>query len=402
MRRDVLLIAHSYAQHNRIQLEMDAIERSGLRGDLICLRDDGEPARSRTGATTVRRLPIRRHRGAGLPTYLLEYTAFLVGALLLAAYLQIRHRYRVVIVHSLPDVLVFSALVPRLMGAQVVANLREFTPELVRTRYGVGDGHWLVRLTRFLESASCAFADRVITVHTEGVRLLSERGVPIDKLVVVTNAMVIEATASGAGGARGPFTLLYHGMIGNEYDLTTVVDALTRLRERGWTRDDVRLRIVGTGPELETLRRKVDEAGVGAWVAFEPPVPFERVPSILAAADAGVPILRETPYAHLGLPTKLLEYVAVHVPVVSVPGRAIRRYFGPDALCYVPFGDPDAVADAVETLRADGARRATMTDAAYAALQPIRREVNLARYGELFDELGATASARTPAGEAAS
>lgn len=61
------------------------------------------------------------------------------------------------------------------------------------------------------------------------------------------------------------------------------------------------------------------------------------------------------------MPTKVLEYMAYGVPVVTtplpVPAEVVRS-----AGCgvVVPFGDPEAVVDEVLALRADPARAARM------------------------------------------
>lgn len=393
MRREVLLIVHNYGlDHNRVRMELDAIADAGLSADLICLRGPGERPRETYRSTSIRRLPIRRHRGASLPVYLFEYGAFFILAALLATVLALRHRYRLVFVHSLPDALVLAAAGPKLLGARVVANLREFTPELVRTRYGVGENHWLVRLSRGIERLSCSFADRVITVHDTGRELLTSRGVPPEKLLVITNSIDLPSPAGAHARGAGPFVLLYHGTAGNEYDLETVVQALAILRERGWSASDVRLRVVGSGPAIPALREHVARQALEDRVMIEPPVPFAQVPELLATADAGVPLLRETPYAHLGIPTKLLECIGAGVPVLSAPGRAIRGYFGEEAILYVPFGDAPALAGAIAQLAGDPARRVALAQAARRALEPILPDVMRERYARLLE----SAVARVP------
>lgn len=387
MRDRVLIIVHNYAlAHNRVRMELNAIADAGMSADVLCLRGTGEAKTETYRSARIRRLPVRRHRGAPLVVYVLEYLSFFLLAAVWASALVLRHRHRMVIVHSLPDVLVFSALVPRLMGTRVVLNLREFTPELIRTRYGVGDDHMLVRFSRFLERTSCRFAHLVITVHDTGADLLASRSTTRDKLVVITNSIDLAADASspvGALHAAEGLTLLYHGTAGNEYDLLTVVDALAILANHR-AGGKVCLRIVGDGPALPAVRAHVARRGVEELVRFEAPVPFEQVPKLLRDAHVGVPLLRETPYADLGIPTKLLECIAVGLPVISVPGRAIRGYFSVDSLLYVPFGDAEAVADAIELVLTDPALGAERAHRARMELEAISPDVMRARYAEIL------------------
>jgi glycosyltransferase involved in cell wall biosynthesis len=388
---DVLVIAHHYVPwHPRVRHQLDGIEAAGLTADVICLRDDGEPARGAYGSARLYRLPIRRHRGARLPVYLAEYLGFFILAALLAAWLSFRRRHAVVVTHNLPDPLVFAAVVPRLLGSRVVVNLHEFTPELVRTRYGLDAGHPLDRIARLLERAACAFAHTVITVHEPGAELLAARGIPRDRLEVVNNTSEMAPIAAGARPPRDPggsFTLLYHGTYGNEYDLSIALDALARLRDAGDPAfRGLKLRIVGDGAQLPALRSQAAALELGDVVSFEAPVPYDRVPAILMEADAGVVPLRDTPYGELGLPTKVLECIAMRLPVITTPGRATRHHLPADGVWFVPYGDAEAVADAIREIRRDPAGVRRRTERAVAALRPLRKDAVRDRYAEVMRE----------------
>jgi glycosyltransferase involved in cell wall biosynthesis len=83
------------------------------------------------------------------------------------------------------------------------------------------------------------------------------------------------------------------------------------------------------------------------------PVRLDRLPALLAGADLGiVPSLPES-YLQLSLSTKLLEYVAMGIPVIASDLATFRAHFDASALTYVPGGDPDALADAIRKLAAD-------------------------------------------------
>jgi glycosyltransferase involved in cell wall biosynthesis len=89
----------------------------------------------------------------------------------------------------------------------------------------------------------------------------------------------------------------------------------------------VRIRVVGEGvekPELQARARAIELANV----VFHPSVSRTHVPSILAAADAGLAILWKGPRFADSLPTKLLETKAAARPVivgaVGLTARIVR------------------------------------------------------------------------------
>ena len=386
-----LVVAHQYLPSDpRIRRELDALADAGVSVDALCLRAPGEGFRDEYRGHRLYRLPVRRHRGAGLGVYLLEYAAFLVLAFAATTWLHLLRRYRTVVTHTLPDPLVFAALVPRLLGARVVIDMHEFTPELFRTRYAVAETHPLIRLSALLERASCAFATHVVTVHEPGVELLASRGVSRAKLVVIPNSDEMRAPPGVEGGsareraaddASRPFTLVYHGLLLNQYDLATGLHALARLDR---SERPVLLRIVGEGPDEPELRRLAAGLGLADRVRFEPLVSPADIPAILAECDAGLVPLRDVVYTHLMLPMKLLECAAHGLPIITTPSRTVRHYFPDDAVCYVPFGDADALAGAIRRMRDDAAYRRRLRAAAAEAVRPMRWELAGRRYAELL------------------
>ena len=97
---------------------------------------------------------MRHPAGAGAARRLAEYVTFFVLVGLGVAALHLRRRFDLVQVNSVPDVLVFAALLPRLSGARVLQDLQEPLPEFFATKSGVGERHPAVRLIAALEQAS--------------------------------------------------------------------------------------------------------------------------------------------------------------------------------------------------------------------------------------------------------
>ncbi len=83
-------------------------------------------------------------------------------------------------------------------------------------------------------------------------------------------------------------------------------------------------------------------------------VPFEDVPELLAAADAGVVCFLPEPNHIASLPTKLLEYLASGLAVLASDFPAWEELVvGAGAGLQVDPGDPRAIADAVREMASD-------------------------------------------------
>lgn len=360
--------AHYPARETRVQRQAQALIAAGHPVDVICLRDDDEPPRSEVDGVRVIRLPVRRHKDHGLAVQLLEYLAFFVLAAATLSRLHLQHRYASVQVHNLPDFLVFAAAVPKVTGTPVIIDLHDLMPEFFSARSGVAPGHPLVRLVAAQERISCAFADHVVTVTESWKRTLIDRGVDARKISVVMNVpdgnLFRRRPSPAVPAAHDGLRLFYHGTFTRRYGLDLLLDAVAAVRI---TAPDVRLTMLGSGEmtdELFERRRALGLEDVATIVTT--PVDVEQLIDMIRGADIGVVPNRDDVFTDGILPTKLMEYVALGVPVIAARTTAIAQYFDGDMVEYFTPGDADGLADAILALRSDPDRRRRLADNAEA------------------------------------
>ncbi|MFE0626626.1 glycosyltransferase [Streptomyces sp. NPDC058864] len=129
---------------------------------------------------------------------------------------------------------------------------------------------------------------------------------------------------------------------------------------------DVRVELIGAADgDVRGLLTAADRDGVLRWHGF---LPNDAALGRLRGALAGVSLLRdEANYRH-SRPTKVVEYMAYGIPVVSTPNPlAAELVRGHDCGLLVPFEDPAAAADAVRRLRDDPRLRHAMGARGHAA-----------------------------------
>jgi glycosyltransferase involved in cell wall biosynthesis len=118
----------------------------------------------------------------------------------------------------------------------------------------------------------------------------------------------------------------------------------------------VTLHVIGhSDGAAEPLLRAAQAEGALEWHGF---VPNEVALRLLDGALAGLSLLHDEPNYHHSRPTKILEYMAHGVPVVTTPTLAARDLVeATDCGFVVPFGTPDQVAhralEAILALRGD-------------------------------------------------
>ncbi|MEA3399798.1 MAG: glycosyltransferase [Armatimonadota bacterium] len=127
---------------------------------------------------------------------------------------------------------------------------------------------------------------------------------------------------------------------------------------------DFRLRIVGSGPEEEDLRRMVTGLALGECVQLDGPMPHEELLPIFRRADLFVlASVVASDGDRDGLPNVLLEALALGVPAVGTQVSAIPELIEHEetGLLAGP-GDPEDLADQMERMLFDEELRARVIE----------------------------------------
>ncbi len=360
----------------RVRREVEALLDCGHEVDVICQYRAGEPAfeRRHGGRLTIRRLPIRHSKGGPLVEYLGKHALFVALAGALAGARHLRRRYDLVQVNTIPDTLVFAALLPRLLGARVLLDLHECMPEFYASKFKAGMRHPAARLIGRVEQLCIRFAHQATTCTDQMRDAFLARGADPEKVTVVANGPdegFFDANLHPARGREpGRFVLICHGSVEERYGLDTIVKAVAVLKGEI---PGLRLDVYGEGGYVEELRRLVRDLGVEDIVyvngAF---VPRDELLRTIAAADAGVVAMKRDVFRDLTLCNKMYDYVAMRKPALVSRTRSVEETF--DESCFAMFtaDDVDDLVRAIRELHADPALGERLVPAATRASEPYR------------------------------
>jgi PEP-CTERM/exosortase A-associated glycosyltransferase len=279
--------------------------------------------------------------------------------------LEVAGRFRPQLLHAHSPVLnALPALrVGRRLGIPVVYEVRAFWEDAAVDHGSTTEGSLRYRLTRALETWALRRVDHVFTI-CEGLRKdIVERGIPAAKVTVIPNAVDIASFEPGCApdaalkAQLGLENASVVGFIGSFYayeGLDLLLDAFPAMLER---RPDVRILLVGGGPQDAALKAQAARLGLADKVVFTGRVPHDQVRRYYDLVDVLAYPRHSMRLTELVTPLKPLEAMAQGRLLVAsdVGGHKELIRHGETGSLF-KAGDADALAETVVELLAASQR----------------------------------------------
>ena len=252
-----------------------------------------------------------------------------------------------------------AAAVAKEVGLPFVYEVRAFWEDAAVDHGTTAEGSLRYRLTRALETKVFKQADAV-TCICEGLRRdIFERGVPAEKITVIPNAVDIDKfqwidqrdrELETQLGLQGKTVLGFLGSFYAYEGLDLLLNAAAKLIER---QPDLRVLLVGGGPQEAALKAQVQALGLQDRVIFTGRVPHAQVNRYYSLVDVLVYARHKMRLTDLVTPLKPLEAMAQGKLVLAsdVGGHQELIRDGYNGFLF-PAGDTAALADSIERVLA--------------------------------------------------
>lgn len=340
----VCMIAYSfYETDNRVMRYAETLARRGDHVEVLALQRDRLPRDEVLDGVHVSRLQRREVNEKGKFSYLGRITQFLFRAMYHVSARHLHQKYDLIHVHSVPDFLVFAAWLPRIAGTPVVLDIHDILPEFYNSKFGTHPDSLAFRFLQRVEKASGRFSRHVIVAnHIWQERLLS-RSIEPGKCTVVLNSpdRSIFTRDDGTPAENGRFSILYPGSINWHQGLDVAIGAFGRISSQV---PHVDFHIYGEGPLKQDLLALVRRLNLEGRVFFHKPIALREMAKIIRTADLGVIPKRKDNFGNEAFSTKILEFMAVGVPVVVSDTMVDKYYFDNSIVRFFQAGDEEDLA----------------------------------------------------------
>jgi glycosyltransferase involved in cell wall biosynthesis len=398
-----------YPDDPLVRRTAEAAAVAGFEYHVICSMNEGQSEYEVFHGVHVHRIFIRGPKGKslgritarGLPAMLVLWSRFALSALLKVARLHFLWRFAVVHVHNMPDFLVFAAVIPRLLGSQVILHVQDVSPELMAVKVNGIARKITFLLARWQERVSTAFANHVLTVGWPFEKLLLQRGVPGEKLSSVLNSADPSIFPKekrtgpflGKATAQRPLILMYHGTCSKRNGLDTAIRAFARARAMA---PHLRLHLRGEGDSLSRLKQLAETLGVADGVSFFPHGSLDTVADFVAQGDIGIIPYPADGFMDLVLPTKAYEFALMRRPMIASDTPATRSLFRADSIRFCEPSNVEHFAQAIVELYHHPEKRAYLVASAEQDYRKHRWEVMAERYCQLLSSLAGESAGSRP------
>ena len=342
----VCMVAYSfYEGDNRVRRYAETLARRGDRVDVVSLRQKGQPPRGIINGVHVFRIQRRVVNEKSKFSYLGRLLLFFMRSMAFLSVQQMKERYDLVHVHSVPDFEVFAAVVPKLTGSKIILDIHDLVPEFYLSKFKGTERSLTFRLLTTVERVSARFSDHVIAANHIWEKRLQERSVKQSKCTTILNFPDTEIfQARGRTRTDNRFVILYPGTLNYHQGIDIAIRALALIRDQV---PQAEFHIYGSGEQLNPLKALVEDLGLEKRVFLMGTKPLHEISSVIENADLGVVPKRSNSFGNEAFSTKILEFMSLGVPVV-VPDTAIDSYyFNNSVVKFFHANDEKSLADAM-------------------------------------------------------
>jgi glycosyltransferase involved in cell wall biosynthesis len=309
----------------------------------------------------VHRVNASEHLHAGFMGRLWSLLSFMLKSFVAALRIE---NFDIVYGTSPPIFQGFTAyLISRVKRVPFVFEVRDLWPDFV-VQVGAVKSPLFIYPAKWLEKFLYRKATAIIINSPAFLEHIMSKGIEEEKVSMVLNGVetsMFDPEARGESlreelGLEDKTIVLYAGAIGVSNDISTLLDAARNMRER---REIVFL-LVGGGNQRNAIEARLVGEGIDNVIML-PPVPKAEMPTIMAASDIGVAILKDVPMFKTVYPNKVFDYMAAGRAVLLAIDGVIRKVVEEaEAGVFVQPGNPEDIARGVLSLAEDADLREQM------------------------------------------
>ena len=172
------------------------------------------------------------------------------------------------------------------------------------------------KIEKIINSKTLRTATKVLVSNNDTSEIIiNEYGVLPEKIAIIPNG--VDLSLFNASSQKNPKKVVFVGAMYHHRGLDVLLDAIPKIIKKI---PDAKFILLGSGNELEKLKDIVSAKKLENSVEFKGWIGREKIPENISDAAIGIGPLRLTSVTSRALPIKVLEYMAVSLPIIAQKG----------------------------------------------------------------------------------
>ena len=338
-RRKCCMLAYTFYENDgRVMRYAEALVEEGYDVEAIVLRRDFQSAQQVENGVKVIRIQRREKNERGKFTYLAKLLSFFVRSMIEITRRHLSEPYDIIHVHSVPDFEVFAAFIPKLQGAKMILDIHDIVPEFYAAKFKVTQDALIFKALIVVEKLSTSFADHVIISNDLWLDKLVARSMTRERCSAFINYPDLSVFRPDLRTKKNDerFVIVYPGTLTWHQGVDIAVKAFALAREEA---PGMEFQIYGEGDAKNEIESLIQDLHVSDKVSISSPLPLRQIAAVMANADLGIVPKRNDPFGGEAFSTKILEFMALGVPLVVADTRIDRHYFDDSLVRFFRAGD---------------------------------------------------------------
>lgn len=382
----VAVLAYTfYESDNRVRRYSETLIKQGHQVDVISLRDKNQSSFGILKGVNVFRIQKRVVNENKKIVYLLKILLFLFNSFVVLTIKNIKKKYKLVHVHSVPDFEVFAAIIPKLTGAKIILDIHDIVPEFYASKFNSTDNSILFKSLILLEKCSIRFADHVIIANHIWKKTLLLRSVKEEKCTVVLNYPDPDIFCKRNRVKKSDkFILLYPGTLNWHQGIDIAIKALAKIKDKI---PEAEFHIYGTGRQKDNLIKLIAELNCKNRIIFKAPLPLDLIPDVIANADVGIVPKRKNSFGNEAFSTKIFEFMTQGIPVIVSDTKIDKYYFDDSLVLFFKSDNEDDLAKCILQLKKNQELKERLVNNSYLFIEKNSWKVKQNEYLSLVNSL---------------
>lgn len=343
-----MVVLSYYPDDPRVRREAEALNDNGYHIDILCLRHDTEEKVFSSKNITAYRILNGTENKENILRYIFFSLLFFIVAFIRLQKLSIKHKYKIIQFHNMPDYLVFVGIIHKLLGIPIILDLHDLSVELFASKWKGIKSLIFIPFVKFVEKLSCKFSTRLITTSPGFQQRLIERGIQSDKISLIMNTADDKIFTPSKNRIwikkNSNPKIIYHGTVARRFGIHVAIEAIKIL-----SHDFPKIQFFVYGkydPQYKNeLLELISKNELSNNVSLNGYLSLEKIVNVIQNADMGIVPYLSDGFMDIALSTKTFEYIKMECPVIASKLPSLTALFDDSSIWYFNSGSSKEISN---------------------------------------------------------